>query len=221
MNGLTRGITQLVVAAGMAGAVLAGTAWAQEPPAEPDVSAMAVGVADLPDGATVIDEGPVKLPGASAAYERTFDLPPRAARVAGFVMLDSSVALCPDAAEASSLFAAIRHQLGSARGRRSFARSMAAALEIPVRRVKVGRLRTLRVGDEAFALPVAVTMAHVKLRQVTAFARVDRVIAEITADGFGRAASLMKHTRSTLEVSVEHIRAALTTPPTAAAVSQP
>src|SRR3954447_8244015 len=141
-------ITHLLTGALIGAATVAPAASAQSPPpAAPDLGAMAIGAQDLPRGAKVIDEGPTKYPGADAAYERSFTLGRRAARAAGFDWLDSTVALYDDAPTTSSLFRAVRRSLASARGRRELARSIARSLEIPVRRVSVGSVRTLSAGD--------------------------------------------------------------------------
>jgi hypothetical protein len=203
-------IAYLLVGALAATSVSAPAAWAQYPPtAEPDVGAMAIGVQDLPRGATVISQGAEKFPGADAAYERAFTLMPRAARRAGFDFLESTVAVYDDIPTAASAYGALRRVLGSARGRRALARSIARAIDVPTRRVKVGSVRALRVGDESFAIPVSLHFAGVTIREVLASARVDRAFAQVVTTGSGSPGSLMRRTTAMLDTSVQHIRAGL------------
>ena len=209
----TRRITNLLVGAVVGAAVLAPAASAQYPPPPgPDPSTMAIGVADLPPGSIVTQQGATKMPGADSAYQRTFVLRPRAARAAGFVVLDSTVALYSDATAASEIFAMVRKDFGSRAGRRAFARAVAQDSGVPVRRVKVGSPADLHVGDESFGVPVAVRFRGGTLREVFSLARVDRAIARVVTVSPASAASLMRRTAAMLDKSAQHIRGALLAP---------
>ena len=210
---LARRITHLVAGLLAASVVLVATARAADPPpppsAQPDLAAMAIGVKDLPRGATVTDQGATKFPGAEAAYERSFELSRRAARKAGFEFLDSSVALFQDVPTASSLFAGVRRYFASSSGRRAVARETARELGIASRRVEVGTARNLQVGDDSFGLLVTARMSRLTVREVIAMGRVDRVIAEVDTVRLGSTRNLMRRTRAMLGTSAQHIRAGL------------
>jgi len=205
---LTRRITRLLVGALVAAGLLAPVGSAQQPaPAQPDLGAMAIGLQDLPHGARVTSEGGATLPGATVGYERMFTLNGRAARAAGFLFLDSSVQLCDDVPAASSLFRTLRRTFVSAWGRRVLVRSVAAGLDVPVRRVKIGRVRNARVGDESFRLAVTARDSGVVFREVFAIARVDRAVDQIVTGGFGSAAGLKRRTLAMLNISAQRTRA--------------
>jgi hypothetical protein len=206
----TRRITRLLIGALVAAGLLAPAAPAQDPPpAQPDLGAMAIGLQDLPPGAKVTAEGSATVPGAAVGYERMFTLSGRAARAAGFVFLDSSVQLCEDVPPASSLFRTMRRGFASTRGRRILARAVAAGLDVPVRRVKIGRVRDAHVGDESFRLLVIARGAGMVFREGIAIARVDRAVDEIVTGGFGSAARLKRRTLAMLDVTAQRTRAAV------------
>lgn len=220
MVSLTRRVfCRSLVAVLLAGFVIVPTAAGTvQPQADiPDLSAMAVGVADLPRGAKISSEGSVRFPGAVAAYERTLGYTPRAAARTGLALASSQVALFEDAGEASALFGGARHELDTRRGRRQFVSLVARELGVSPRRVKVSKARAVRIGDEAFWLSVAVKVERQSIHMRLAFVRVDRVLAQLTVAGLGRKASFDRRTRTILDANAAHVRTGLspvsTSPP--------
>lgn len=200
--------------------VTAGPASGSVKPPEgiPDLSQMALTAAELPHRATVLEEGYRDPDTSVAAYERMFRFSRTAQRRSGLVFLDSDVALEKSADAASLEVTAIRLALRDPATRRDLGRVFAAAAGVRARKVRVGKARTLRVGDGAVALPLTVTTSRGKVGGVFSFMAVDRVVAQANPLAVRHRRGLMHRTRGLLNVTAEQVRAGLspvsTSPPT-------
>src|SRR5690348_14130010 len=84
----------------------------------PDLGAMAIGTGDLPAGATVTRDRPVRFPGAVAAHDRELELSSWAGTTAEPVWIGDVVALYRSRSRASALFTAVRRLYRTPAGRR-------------------------------------------------------------------------------------------------------
>jgi hypothetical protein len=166
----------------------------------------------------VLEEGYRDPDTSVAAYERMFRFSRTAQRRSGLVFLDSDVALEKSADAASLEVTAIRLALRDPATRRDLGRVFAAAAGVRARKVRVGKARTLRVGDGAVALPLTVTTSRGKVGGVFSFMAVDRVVAQANPLAVRHRRGLMHRTRGLLNVTAEQVRAGLspvsTSPPT-------
>lgn len=174
----------------------------------PSLSAMALQAGDLPSGAEVTGQGFSSDPGFVAEYARTFVVVDGRVGRSTPLVVDSTVGLTDSAATAAGKLAALHAKLRTAAQRRAYARELAKQLGAPGG-VRVGPLRTLRVGATGFAIQASIRMRLGTFQVVEGIVAVDRVLTwlvvvsapgkrALVADVATLVAAVAGHTRQAL-----------------------
>ncbi|HXY16980.1 MAG TPA: hypothetical protein VEH79_02285 [Gaiellaceae bacterium] len=148
------------------------------PVGAPALAAMALSVDDLRPGASVQHQGYTKQPDFTLYYRREFK-PGASLGRSRLLVLDSEVGLEDTAAAATTAAASVETVLRTRKGRLALARAALEDAGLSLTGLRLGStgVRTLRAGDDAFALPLTVLLPrHVRLGIVLELVRVDRVI---------------------------------------------
>jgi hypothetical protein len=221
--GRRRRVAQLALVAAAVLAVAAPTAAGARtavgrPAGAPDLSRMALQPADLPPGTTVEHEGYVHEDGYVAAYKREFGRTRVGhARVIG---LQSEVALDKTADDALLTFVGLELVLRDKSARNELAHATLQGFtdpsSPPVRKVVVGKPRSLDIGDGALVLPLTLHTALGRFRADVAFGIVDRVetiLVGVAAPGSALTATDLV---PLIKTTADHVRAGLSPISTAA-----
>jgi hypothetical protein len=190
--GRVRRIVPVLLVAAVALGVVAAASGAGErksvtPPAgSPDLSLMALRVADLPAGARVAKQRYVRTRYFVAEYDREFKQ--GTVRLGGkrLLLLESDIALAASVSRANSMYDEAHAMVSTKDGRRELARQAAKSADLSAKSVTVGRPVSLHVGDESFAAVVRFSTPFGSVYTVIAMHRTDRVLSMLTiAGGFG------------------------------------
>jgi hypothetical protein len=197
------------------------------PAGAPDLAAMALGVRDLPAGASVKSQGYATTEDFVAEYDR--DFAPGTVRLGGkrLLELQSVIDLARSAGEASIFVSALRQVLRTKAGRAALVKQVKSGFsssDLKPDHVRVGKAVSLGVGEDslAFAIDLGTPLGDVQL--IFSVIRVDRIVSGVIyAGNFG--AKLAPRSSTPLQRSIAaHIRAGLTpvdvTPPAIAGTPQ-
>jgi len=182
----------------------------------PDLSKMALAPTDLGSGTSVLAENSFSLGKGAHELDRYFKL----RRSSGFTRLNNSVVVLKRTRDAQQLLEGTRLVLGDPDLRGDLAKLVAGDLGVHVRRVRVGKPRTLHVGDGGFTVNIRV---NGKVAIVVGVFRIDRGLGEVDARGT-RGAGLLTRTRGVVRVAAGRMRAGLSpqpiSPPTITGTAQ-
>jgi hypothetical protein len=158
-------VTMVVALATLAGAAAA----------DLDAAAVTLRAADLP-GAKVTSQKAVKEPGYASAYERSFSYKTPNGR-AGVLAVEAESAVAATAAQVTTDLGKVRRSLANKTARANLVKNLAANLKVKPSAVKIGALRTPRVGDSALELPLNVTVKGGRIYLSFLYMQLDRVFA--------------------------------------------
>jgi hypothetical protein len=151
----------------------------------PNLSTMALGVADLAPGAKVGRQGYVKPDeGVAAAYIREFRVGTARLGAKRFMYLDSYIDLAPTVSDAKLLFAFI--PLGLALLDPDEIAADFADSGIKPTYVRIGRPARARAGEQAIAMTIKIGTRGGEIRLILTALRVDRVLGYLTIVGMPR-----------------------------------
>jgi hypothetical protein len=189
------------------------------PAGAPDLSQMAVQPADLPPGTVVEHQGYVHETGYVAAYKREYGR----TRVghARLIGLQSEIALDKTADDATLTFLGLSVALTDKRARSTLARVALQAVTGPsssprVRKVVVGRPRSLDIGDGALVLPFTFHTALGRIRADLAFGVLDRVETTLVTVAAPGSPLTVTDLKPLVTATANHVRAGLSPINTAA-----
>jgi hypothetical protein len=205
-----RRLATLVLGAVLAGGVAAtaGASSAQRPPGSPDLAAMALAASDF-SGAAVVRERYVRDPDFAASFERELSLTGTRVGRSRVVYVFNGLYVEPSAAEASATFGTLRRLLRTRAFRNTIAGEIAEGAGVASARVSVAPPRTVRVGDGAASLAIALRTRGVRIQAALTFLRVSRVLSTIAVVGAPRARVLPRDVDRLTDRSVERIRTEL------------
>jgi len=161
--------TAAAVAAGLV--LLSGAA-----AADLDARTVTLQAADMP-GAKVTSQGAVKEAGYPSAYQRSFSYKTPNGRAA-VVVVQAESAVAPDAAQAASDEAKAKKGFATKSVRDAFITYIAKNLKVKKSAVKIGGIRTPRIGDHAFEMPVSITVKAGRIYVSLLFMQLDRVFSQ-------------------------------------------
>jgi hypothetical protein len=147
--------------------------------ADLDARTVTLQATDMP-GARVTSQGTVKEMGYPSAYHRTFSYKtPNGG--AGVLVVEAESLVATDAAQATRDQAKVRKSLGTRAVRNQLIAGLASTLKVKKTAVKVGAIKTPRVGDHAFEMPVTITLKPgSRVYMSLLFMQLDRVVSQFT-----------------------------------------
>jgi hypothetical protein len=192
----------------------------------PDLSQMALRVTDLPPGTTVRHEGYLHEKGYVAAYDREFGRTRVGA--ARLVSLESEVVLDKTADEASLTFFELQVAVAQKSVRAQLGRDTLTAIRgqpsVRVRRVTVGKPRTLHIGDGAVVLPATLRTSLGRIHAAFVFGVLDRVETAMVAVAAPGSRLTATDLAPLIAATADHVRAGLSpinsAPPTVSGTAQ-
>jgi hypothetical protein len=147
-----------------------------------DVTAMTVQAADVP-GAKQVSSGRAKAAGYDASYQRSF-VYGKPSGSAGVVYIRSQALLGRTPTQPTADLRTLTRELRSTVGKKQFLAALARTAGVPTANVKLGALRTPKLGDGALEVPVSiVTKAKARIFLTLIYMRLDRVLIEQIVDG--------------------------------------
>ena len=167
--------------------------------AEPDVASMVIDRADLPSGASVLDEGSLDISEDEPGFYRNFKL----RRSSGVARLNSSAFVLASTDDAKAAFDATRMIVRDRMLRRGLAELTALDLGVRARRVRVAKPRPLRVGDGGFTVSIRVNR---RIPIVVGVFRLGRAVGEIDTRGAKGPAGLRRRTVGVMRVAADRTR---------------
>lgn len=144
--------------------------------ADLDAQAVTLQASDMP-GAKITSQGAVKESGYASAYQRSFSYKSPNGR-AGVVVVQAESAVAETAAQATADEAKAKKGFGTASVRSAFVKYIAASLKVKQSAVKIGAIRTPRVGDHAFQLPLNIAVKAGRVYVSLLYMQLDRVFSQ-------------------------------------------
>ena len=144
--------------------------------ADLDARTVTLQAADMP-GAKVTSQGAVKETGYPSAYQRSFSYKSPNGR-AGVVVVQTESAVAATAAQAAADEAKAKKGFASKSVRTAFIKYIASSLRVQQSAVKIGAIRTPRVGDHAFELPLTITVKAGRVYVSLLYMQLDRVFSQ-------------------------------------------
>jgi len=144
--------------------------------ADLDARAVTLQASDMP-GAKITSQGAVKEAGYPSAYQRSFSYKAPNGR-AGVVVVQTESAVAASAAQAAADEAKAKKGFGTKSVRTAFVKYIAASLRVKQSAVKIGAIRTPRVGDHAFELPLNITVKGGRVYVSLLYMQLDRVFSQ-------------------------------------------
>ena len=173
---MARRSIRIVATAAAALALTAGVVAA----AGPTAATLTLQAADVP-GTKLSSQGAVKEAGYTSAYQRTFQY--RSLTASGLIFVQSEAAIAPTVAKATKDLNDAKRVSGSKAARAALVASVAKDLGVKAKAVKVGALRTTRVGDQGFSVAVSVQTKQGRVYESIAYFRIDAVVESLVQVG--------------------------------------
>lgn len=150
------------------------------PEGQPDLASLALGLEDLPAGATVVSDGYVDDPDAEASYAREFGV--GSVRIGGSAMLGlvTELSILESERAAGTAFRTLGPSFANKRGRKDFAESFAASAGFEVKDLRIERVPA---PSGLVAVRATFKTPGRALAAVFVFAHSGRALASIYATG--------------------------------------
>jgi len=168
-------VTLGIAAAAASGAGL--RAHVVPPAGGPDLSQMALRLTDVPRGAKIARQRYVKTSDFVAEYDREFK--EGTVRLGGkrLLGLESDIGLAASAGKAALFVDAFHAMVSTKKGRSTLAKQAAKGTGLGAKSVTVGPPVNLRIGNQAYAVPIRFATPFGDMHMVIAVHRVDRVVS--------------------------------------------
>ena len=144
--------------------------------ADLDARTVTLQASDMP-GARITSQGAVKESGYASAYQRSFSYKTPNGP-SGVVVVQTESAVAATAAQATADEAKAKKGFGTKSVRAAFVKYIASSLKVKQSAVKIGAVRTPRVGDHAFELPLNIAVQGGRVYVSLLYMQLDRVFSQ-------------------------------------------